>query len=139
MPDIKHFDEMVLLRAQFPACAGKEVHCLFVVPLNKMVNAQIGRRLLEQIRFFERLKRRIPAGHDSVGKRGFPCSGVLQTFMEPMSRSKSAMSRLSPNFTASPRARKKEPGERRCIAARANDKRVHVTAKTPVPLCPIST
>ena len=40
-------------------------------------------------------------------KRGFPCSGVLQTFMEPMSRSKSAMSRLSPNFTASPRARKK--------------------------------
>ena len=40
-------------------------------------------------------------------KREFPCSGVLQTFMEPMSRSKSAMSRLSPNFTASPRARKK--------------------------------
>ena len=69
VPDIKHFDEMVLLRAQFPACAGKEVHCLFVVPLNEMVNAQIGRRLFEQIRFFERLKRRIPAGHDSVETR----------------------------------------------------------------------
>ena len=66
VPDIKHFDEMVLLRAQFPACAGKEVHCLFVVPLNEMVNAQIGYRLFEQVRFFERLKRRILGAYENM-------------------------------------------------------------------------
>ena len=66
VPDIKHFDEMVLLRAQFPACAGKEVHCLFVVPLNEMVNAQIGCRLFEQVRFFERLKRRILGAYENM-------------------------------------------------------------------------
>lgn len=66
VPDIKHSDEMVLLRAQFPACAGKEVHCLFVVPLNEMVNAQIGYRLFEQVRFFERLKRRILGAYENM-------------------------------------------------------------------------
>ena len=136
VPDIKHFDEMVLLRAQFPACAGKEVHCLFVVPLNEMVNAQIGCRLFKQVRFFERLKRRIPAGHDSVETRVPVFRRIADVYGTDEQVEERHVASV-PELHGQPPRPEKEPGKRRRIAARTNDERVHVTAKTPVPLRPI--